>query len=163
MFRIPFTTRHVSRVIVGFAGLTGLFFTLTFFLSASTLTVLLNGVFIGTIIAIVITYWVMICNAFLGVGHYDRVRQMILGLALCWISIILTTSIGIQIRIVGMESNSTYLIAASRYIAIVAAVLQVSAPDFGLGLFHGRERKALWVGLTIGAVIGLGLIFAQGT
>lgn len=163
MWRIPFTTYRASRVVISATGLLALFFALCFFVSASTLTVLLNGVFVGTLIAIFVTYWTLIWNAFLGVGYYDRVRQMILGFALCWIALILSVLVGINIRVSGGAINSNYFIAASRYAAIIAAMLQVSAPDFGYGWFYGKERKALWVGIAIGSVAGLGLILAQGT
>lgn len=161
MLRIPFTARRISRVVVGAVALTALFLILAFLLSASTLTVLLNGIFIGTLVAIIVTYWELIWQATLGINPYDRVRQMILGFALCWVAIILSVLIGIQFRMRGIDVNSTYLMAASRYASIIAAVLQVSAPDFGLGWFHGRERKALWSGIFIGSLIGLGTILAQ--
>lgn len=162
MLRIPFTTRRISRVIIGAVVLTGVFLALCLLLSASTLTILLNGVFVGTLVGIFITYWALIWNAIRGVDHYDRVRQMILGFALCWIAVVLSVLVGINIRINGDPINSNYLIAASRYAAIIAAILQVSAPDFGYGWFYGRERKTLWAGAVIGSVVGLALILAQG-
>lgn len=161
MWRIPLSSRRVSRVTIGSVGLLSLFFGLCFFIKASTLTILLNGIFIGTLTAIFITYWSLIWDAFKGVGYYDRVRQMILGFTLCWIAVVLSVLVGINIRIQGGSINSNYFIAASRYAAIIAAILQVSAPDFGLGFFYGLERKALWVGALIGAIVGVVLILAQ--
>jgi hypothetical protein len=38
--------------------------------------------------------------------------------------------------------------------------LQITAPN-GLGLFHGRDRKALWLGFVLGLITAVGTIIFQ--
>jgi hypothetical protein len=40
-------------------------------------------------------------------------------------------------------------------------MLQVTAPDFGLGLFHGRDRRVLWASVTIGLLVAIVTITLQ--
>ncbi len=161
MMRIPVINRPVSRVVVFAVAAVAGFGVLAFFVPAEKLTVLMNGVFAGTIAALAVAYWKLIWNATLGIRPYDRVRQMTLGFALSWVAILLGVYMSIYYRVKGIDTNASYLVAFTRYIASIAAVLQVSAPDFGLGLFHGRERKTLWTGIGVGLVVAITMILAQ--
>jgi hypothetical protein len=53
------------------------------------------------------------------------------------------------------------LTADVRYLCILAAILQITAPDFGLGLFHGRDRKTQWLGFVLGLTTAVGTIIFQ--
>lgn len=121
----------------------------------------LNGVFLGTATAVVIAYGPLLWNAILGVSEYDRVRQMTIGFALCWIAYGVTVAASIYIRSAGGSSSSLLIVAAGRFIAIIAAAMQVTAPDFGLGLFYGRDRKVLFLGSGAGLVVAVIAIYAQ--
>jgi hypothetical protein len=140
---------------------------LVFWLMASLipldpLIVILNGVYAGCMAAVAVAYWKLLVNAVLGVRPYDRVRQMTISFVLCWIALSGSVFISIYFRSAGMPpSNATLMTAAFRVVAIVAAVLQVTAPDFGLGIFHGRERKTLWTGLLVGLIVALFVAYAQ--
>lgn len=156
-----FNFRPVNRVIAAIVAASALFTLLVAFIPMPRLIVILNGGLAGTMGAVVVAYWRLLWNAVLGIRPYDRVRQMTLGFAMCWAAYILVVMISVYLRSSGAEINSSALTAASRYVAIIAAVLQVSAPDFGLGLFHGRDRKVLLTSVVVGFVVAIVITFAQ--
>lgn len=158
---MPYPIHPLNRVIMATILAVAVFALLAFLAPVSELVVVLNGVFAGTMAAVTVAYWRLMWNAVLGIRPYDRVRQMTLGFALCWLAYILGVAISIYFRSAGVDVNSSLLTAASRYVAIIAAVLQVTAPDFGLGLFHGRDRKVLATGVIIGFIVAVAVIFGQ--
>ena len=156
-----FNFRPVNRVVLAIVAAATLFAALLVVLPLPRFIVILNGVFAGTMAAIVVAYWRLLWNAVLGIRPYDRVRQMTLGFALCWMAYVLGVMVSVYLRSAGAEINTSVLTAASRYVAIIAAMLQVSAPDFGLGLFHGRDRKVLFTSVLVGAVVAVAIMLAQ--
>lgn len=156
-----FNFRPVNRVVIAIVAAAALFAALLAVLPLTSFIVILNGIFAGTMAAVVVAYWRLLWNAVLGIRPYDRVRQMTLGFALCWTAYVLGVMVSIYLRSAGAEINTSVLTAASRYVAIIAAMLQVSAPDFGLGLFHGRDRKVLFTSVLVGAVVAIVIMFAQ--
>ena len=156
---MPFIYRPLNRVILSSIAAVVLFFILYALVPISELIMVLNGIFAGTVAAISVAYWRLLWNAVLGIRPYDRVRQMTLGFALCWAAYLLGVAISIYFRSAGIDVNSSLLTAASRYVAIIAAMLQVTAPDFGLGLFHGRDRKVLATGIFVGLIVAMVVIF----
>lgn len=151
----------INRVIVGTLLLTVIFFGAILSLPVDDVIIILNGLFFGTAAAILVAYGQLLWNAVLGVRPYDRVRQMTLGFFLCWVAYGLVVASSFYFRASGVDVNSSYLTAASRYAAVVAAVLQVTAPDFGLGIFHGRDRKVLYTGVGVGLAVAVLSIYAQ--
>lgn len=158
---MPFIYRPLNRVILSIVAAAALFAALSTVMPLSEMITLFNGIFAGTVAAITVAYWRLLLNAVLGIRPYDRVRQMTLGFALCWLACILGVAISIYFRSAGVDVNSSLLTAASRYVAIIAAILQVTAPDFGRGLFHGRDRKVLATGVAVGMIVAVFMIFAQ--
>lgn len=138
-----------------------LFALLAFLLPLKTLIVLLNGVFVGAAVSVLVAYRKLFWNSILGVLPYDRVRQMALGFALCWTAYVISVLASIYVRSTGGDPASLMIVAAGRYIAIIAAVLQITAPDFGLGLFHGRDRKMLFLSLGLGLFTAVVAIVVQ--
>jgi hypothetical protein len=142
-------------ILVSFAGL---YFTFP----PQTLSVLLNGLFAGAMTAIGVTYYKLLWDAWFNPDDFNRVRQMTLTIGGQWvvISLFITTSI---------YTNSgnfpvSYFVASlfARYLATVVAVFQVTAPDYGDGLFYGADRKFLWLGLIVGTLVGVGVVIYQG-
>jgi hypothetical protein len=131
------------------------------FVPLNHLVQLTNGLFLGSMAAIVVAYGQLIWNAILGVKPYDRVRQMTLGFALCWLAYGLSVVASVYLRSTDAVVTSTYLTVCHRLIAIVAAILQVTAPDFGLGIFHGRDRKMLWASGSVGLAVAAFVTYAQ--
>jgi hypothetical protein len=151
----------LNRVIQVGVLLVALFGCLVLFVHLDNLIVILNGVFMGSMAAIIVAYWRLLLNAALGIFPFNRVRQMTLGFFLCWVAYNVGVLTSIYFRSRGVEVNSSILTAGGRYVAVIAAVLQVTAPDFGLGLFHGRERQTLWTGGMLGLLIAILAIAAQ--
>lgn len=147
------TVKPANRVMLAAILLSVGFIGLATILPLGSLIIVLNAAFAGSAAALVVAYWTLLKNAVLGVSPYSRVRQMTLGFALCWVAYTLTVSFSIYARSSGFDVNSSYVTATSRYIAIIAAILQVTSPDFGLGIFHGRDRKMLWTCLAIGLAV----------
>lgn len=139
-----------NRVIFAALALTLWFIVLRTWLGPERVIVLLNGLFAGSMVAIVVAYHKLIWFALLGRGEYNRVRQMTLGFAVGWGAICIGVANSIMLRASGEAIPTSELTAVARYLAIIAAMLQVTAPDFGLGLFHGRDRRVLWTGATLG-------------
>ena len=156
-----FNFRPVNRVVIAILAASALFALLVAFIPTPRLIVILNGIFAGTMGAVFVAYWRLLWNAVLGIRPYDRVRQMTLGFALCWTAYVLGVMVSIYLRSAGAEINTSVLTAASRYVAIIAAMLQVSAPDFGLGLFHGRDRKVLPASVGVGLLVVVFIMLAQ--
>lgn len=151
----------INRVLVGSFLLVLVFFVVVATLPLDDVIIVLNGLFFGTAAAILVAYGRLLWNAILGIRPYDRVRQMTLGFFLCWVAYGLVVAASFYLRASGTDVNSTYLTAASRYAAVVAAVLQVTAPDFGLGIFHGRDRKVLYTSVAIGLAVAVASVYAQ--
>ena len=158
---MPYPIRPLNRVIMATILAIALFVALSATTPLSEMIILFNGIFAGTMAAVTVAYWRLLLNAVIGIRPYDRVRQMTLGFALCWLAYVLGAAASIYFRSSGIDVNSSPLTAASRYVAIIAAVLQVTAPDFGLGLFHGRDRKVLVTGVTVGMIVAVFVVFAQ--
>lgn len=123
--------------------------------------VMLNGIYFGSIIGIVVTYWGLIKATIIGAPPFDRARQYALGVFAIWLAYTATVFISIISRAAGDDVTPYYIVAASRYVAIIAAWLQVTAPDFGDGFLFGRDRKILWSAVTISIIISIFIIFAQ--
>ena len=158
---MPYPIRPLNRVIMATILAIALFAALSATTPVSEMIILFNGIFAGTMAAITVAYWRLLLNAVIGIRPYDRVRQMTLGFALCWLAYVLGAAASIYFRSSGIDVNSSPLTAASLYVAIIAAVLQVTAPDFGLGLFHGRDRKVLATGIFVGLIVAMVVIFSR--
>lgn len=151
-----------SRVFGGAVASAIVFWVLIHTVPLDTLIAAFNGVFFGCMAAVLVAFGPLLWNTLRGGGPYDRVRQMTLGWFLCWVAYVISSYTSVYSRSIGypppMPSTLTLI---SRYVAVLAAILQVTAPDFGLGIFHGRDRKTLWTGFSIGLVVALFLFYAQ--
>ena len=154
------TKHNLSRVllfaILAIAGFVGLYI----FMDLGTLVALLNGVFIGTVAAVCVTYRRLLWHSLTGAKQYDRVEQMTLGLLLCWISYCVAAARTVQFHSAEVTHNAA-LLAVSRYVAIIAAVLQVTALDFGVGSPHSYSRNAAWAGLAVGVAVSAVVMWLQ--
>jgi hypothetical protein len=150
-----------NRVAVGGFGLAALFCGLVGYSDLETLIIVLNGVFSGCMVAIVVAYHRLIIGAALGIGEYNRVRQMTMGFAAIWIAVCLSTASSIYARSEGAALTAPIMTAGVRFLYILAATLQITAPDFGLGLFHGRDRKTLWLGFVLGMITAVCTVVFQ--
>lgn len=152
----------ISRVVIASIVIIAGFIILYNIFTPANLIILLNGLFVGSLVSIAIAYHELVWMAIRGDGIYDRIRQMTLGFAVQWLVIIIGASTSIYIRMADLPTTTFTMVALSRYLAIVAAILQVTAPDFGLGLFHGRDRKVLTASVITGLIVSFAVIVAQG-
>lgn len=145
----------VLAILVSFAGL---YFTF----SPVILNVLLNALFAGAMTAIGVTYYKLLWDAWFSPDDFNRVRQMTLTIGGQWvvISLFIWTSIYVN----SGNYPTTFVISSlfARYLATLVAVFQVTAPDYGDGLFYGADRKFLGLGLTVGIIVGIGVVLYQG-
>lgn len=144
-------------VIAGIALYTP-FHLMTLVLDPAQLIITMNSLYFGVLLAVVVTYWQLAVNAFLGIKEYSAVRQLTLGLMLSWVAYTMSVFVSFYYRSTGVDTPASYLTALHRWVIIIAGILQVTAPDFGLGLFHGRDRKILWFsglsGLSLASIAG---------
>lgn len=131
----------------------------------NSLIVLLNGVLGGAMIAAAIAYRkLFIVSLFAKEPPFDRVSQFAIAVILLLASIGLFVAASTQIRITGgLLSTPSSTSVAARYVATVAVVLLVAAPDFGFPVIYGRDRKALALVTSIGFICAVVLVWAQAT
>jgi hypothetical protein len=139
----------------------GLYAILRGILSTEELIILLNGLFAGAITGVAVAYGPLIWYAVLGRQPYDRVWQMTLGFAILWLAVCVGVANSVFFRATGADIPYSELTPIARYLAIVAACVQVTAPDFGLGIFHGRDRKVLWTATALGLLVAVVVIAMQ--
>ncbi len=149
-------------VIAAVAGLV-IFLALYAAVPIRPLLILMNGLFVGAMVGLAVTYGQLIWNAVLGVRPYDRVQQMALGMAVHWISTALLVGSSIFLVAFDAGQETTFGGLLGRYLAVVAAALKATAPDLGFGIFHGRDRKLLFAGLALGALSAGAVILLQQT
>lgn len=152
-----------SRVILLIAALSAVFCIALWALRIDKLIIVLNGLFIGTSVAIAIAYWRLFWDALIDGNPFNRARQMTWSFFAAYLAILFGALGSIYTRSYDLPTQSTLMLAIGRYLAIVAAVGQVTAPDFGLGLFYGLDRKVLVGAILFGLVVAVILIWMQGT
>lgn len=152
-----------NRVLLGGVVLLSLMWAALTALPIERLLVLLNGVLAGCMAAILVAYGRLMWNTVV-TGYderYDRVRQMTLGFFLCWMTVGTSLLASIYVRASDLPVPTLTIVCIGRFLAITAAVLQVTAPDFGLGIFHGRDRKVLSASVGIGLLVAILVIYGQ--
>lgn len=154
-------TFPLSRVILATFGIVGLFAIIFNSFSPSNLIVLLNGLFVGSLVAIAVAYKELLWEALVGDGHYDRYRQMTLSIFMQWVVIGIGVGTSIFIKVTDLPTTAYTAVAFARYLATVAAVLQITSPDLGQGLWYGRDRKVLLISFGFGISVAVGVIFLQ--
>lgn len=156
-----FINRVINDPLLAALMATLIFVLLFISMPLRSLIMVLNGMFFGSMAAVVVAFWSLIVNTVNGQRPYDRVRQMTLSFLLQWVAYIGSAYGSVYVRSGGLVVVDLTSTAIFRYIAICAAVMQVTAPDFGLGIFHGRDRKTLWTSLIVGLVVAFAVIFIQ--
>lgn len=151
----------LKRLVAASVAGAALFAILSWLIPVGSLILILNGAFAGCLVALAVAFWKLVWDAALGKHPYNRVRQMTFGFFLAWVAYALTVYTSVYFRASSIEVTPALTTAAGRYVAIWAAILQATAPDFGLGLFHGRDRKTLWTGLSLGIAVAIGVVLAQ--
>lgn len=153
-----FRSRLTTHILVGGFG----FAVLALVFNLNSLIVMLNGLFGGSIACLLVAFGPLIYSMVRGVEPATRAQELAFGFFALWVAYVLAVYVSVWTRSIGEPTtNPSYISALSRYIAVYAAVRQVTAPDYGLGLLHGRDRKLLWISLLVGVVVALALWVIQ--
>lgn len=132
-------------------------------LPAPASIVVLNGVFAAATVSVFWGYAPLFFDVLRNWRAYDRVAHYVLGVFVLWGAVIVGASNSIFLRatLQPEEIPTTVLTALARFLAILAAVIQVTAPDFGEGILYGRDRRRLWTGVLIGLAAGIVVLYLQ--
>lgn len=150
-----------SRVIVAGIAAAAIYVALRYTLGLDNFIVILNGAFIGAGITYIVAFSDILRDAVFGHGPYDRVRQMALGMLIVWAAVAVAIVGSIWGRATGIVIQSSELTPIARYLSILGGMVQITAPDYGLGVLYGRDRKLLLLSFAAGIVVAIALIMAQ--
>lgn len=121
-----------------------------------------NGVFIGTMLSVTVAYGPLFWKAMVGdQSVHPDARQLAIGYFMAWAAYGMVVVASAYIRMADLSPTPLLLTAISRYIAIAAAITQITAADYGKGLFYGRDRKVLWYAGGVGLVAAVAVTIAQ--
>lgn len=152
-----------NRVLLLVAILAAIYCIALWTLGVKNLIVVENSLFIGTSVTLAIAYWRLFWDAVVDPNPFNRARQMTWAFFIAYIALLCGASGSIQAMASGEPTTTTFTISVGRYLAIVAGIGQVTAPDFGHGIFYGLDRKVLTGAILIGVVVSVILIWLQGT
>lgn len=152
-----------SRVLLFGSGLAAVFLVALWALGIANLILLENSLFIGTSVTLAIAYWRLFLDAIVDPNPFNRARWMTWAFFIAYLALLCGASGSIQAMATDEPTTTTFTIAVGRYLAIVAGIGQVTAPDFGRGIFFGIDRKVLTGAILLGIVVSVVLIWVQGT
>lgn len=149
-----------------FAVAVAVFVALAKLLPLDNLIVLLNGAFIGTMIAVSVAYGRLYYDAYrdntrFGRTMPDDVRRMVLSLLGGWLAYGIVVGSSFYVRAADEAHTSMIATALSRYIAVLAAIGQVTAPSFGERVFATHDSRVLWIAVSAGVVSAAVSIYLQ--
>lgn len=149
--------------------LLALFILLTTFVPRIALMTILNGIFLGVVVAVVIVYtplvWVTIRKR-----KFDRVAQLSLGIGLMWLSVAGNRLYWIVWHSYGMpdEWRSNPFLTACVFVSIIGGCLFVTAPGYPPEgslepvEFWGHNRNLLLFFGVLGGLLTFGLSLYTG-
>jgi hypothetical protein len=150
-----------NRRFLYLCGLLAVFFALASVMPTDTLIVVLNGVYIGAMFGIAVCFGGMILDAMTGKEEYDDVSQMVTSMFGTWVALSIAFGVSAYLRAADMSSSSLLASAFARYVGILSAVGQITAPTLGERFFAGRDRKVLWASLFVGLGTAVAVTAAQ--
>lgn len=127
----------------------------------NTFIAVLNGAFIGALLAIAVTYSRVVRSWLFGDAPSDSVSMFGLFFVLTWAIVGMFVINGIYIRSADLPYTSLLTTAIGRYALIVCVWGMIAALDYGQGWLYGRDRKLLYAGIGVGVGAALVLIYAQ--
>jgi hypothetical protein len=158
MFKNPANNAIWSIIVGSLAGL----LTITIFpYDFKNVITVLNGLYVGSMFGIIFAYWRLIIATIVGHPPFDRARQYALSVFILWGALNCFIFGSVWSKSAGVDTHVYFYSIVGRYGGILAAWLQVTAPGFGEGFFHGRDRKVLWIAVAISTAVSAFLIFAQ--
>lgn len=156
--------RLTARKLLWFAALATAFLAALFVVvPTGVLTEVLNGVFLGLFGAVCVVFAPLFFRA-VRAKDFDRVSQLTIGIALSLNSLLISRGLSVAARS-GMDVNmlrDSPFVALAAYLAILGAVLHVTAP----GMVERRfvhHRRLLLAAFAVGAAIATATILLQRT
>lgn len=154
---------NINGAVVYAAFLAWLFSIIYHVTDKARLIVVMNAFVFGAIISLVITYAQYIYYAIASDDQWNRARQFGISTAILWASVLVVVAASV-IRHSGSAydiSSTNFLDYLFRYLVIIAATMQVFAPDYGERLFYSKERQSLILGSVAGICVAIFLIVMQ--
>lgn len=162
--RTIFESNYTAFFVVNAAFL----FALLTFVPLDLLITSLNGVFVGTMLAISVAYGGLFWDAFWNEKRFGKpldadVRQFAIAFLGGWFAYGLTVYGSVYVRASDLPAAALTTTVIGRYVAIVAAVAQITAPNYGRGMWYGRDNKFLWPAMVIGLAAAILVFVLQET
>ena len=157
-------SRIVKQLIVPDLLMSGaIFYVLFAGLKPDTLIMTLNGLFVGTMLSITVSYGTILFPAIFGFKPYDDVRVLSIGIFGGWLAYGIVVYSSIYVRASDLPTTTLAISAFGRWVAINSAVIQIVAPDFNVSksFVYGRDRKLLTLGLVIGVIAAIVVYWLQ--
>lgn len=155
------------KVIVGALGLGGLYASLASVLPVLAFVDLLNGIFVGVLVAVIAVYFPVIISSLKRPG-FDRTAQLALGIGCIWLSLAIARVYSAWLFASGKNGGflTSNVGGFAIFIAIIGGALHITAPGYPAEkdttplpvAFAGRNR---WVLLVSGIVGGLFALFLR--
>lgn len=154
-----------NEPLIGGLVIACLYLAIAYFVRPARMIELLNGAYIGVVVTVVLVYWRTGVAAILGVGRYGRVQRFALGCALQWLAF--TMLRGLSAFMLSFDNmgwiRESHLVAIPVLMAVVAGVMQVTAPGMGPDpedldqspsqFVHGRDGPMLLLAVTLGLIV----------
>lgn len=151
-----------NRLIVPYTLLSvAAFLVLSWRLPPDKLIVTMNSLFIGSMVAITVAYGRIIINSVRGRMSYPDVQQLVIGILMSAGAYGITVMSSVYVRANDMPATTLFITAFGRWLAINGTIIQITAPDYGEGLFFGRDRQLLWFSLATGAAFAIATFIIQ--
>jgi hypothetical protein len=137
-----------------------LFFSIVAYFTPRVLfTSVLNGVFLGVFVAVAIVYTPLIW-ASIGKGRLDRVSQLVIGIALLWVSVAGQRIYWLVWQANGLPQSWQFnqLLSGLILLSIIGGGLFVTAPGFpandidAAGVWGSNRKLLLWLGALGGLI-----------
>lgn len=155
--------RKAGGVALEALALSGFYAILAATIDVSMLIQILNGVFVGVVVAVTPPYWQLIWEQVSIAKPYDREHQFTLGISLLWAGAIMNRLISIGARTIQGDValiSDTQFTAATIYVLIIAGLLQITAISQS-DPYTSRDRTFLIRSAVAGAIVAVVLILAQ--
>lgn len=155
--------RLTARKLLSYSFLAAVvYLLLTFLLPSALLVQILNGIFVGLVVAVTIVFFPLVWRA-ITQRAFDDVAQLTIGICLTWASLVISRSTNIfgQVTNTGGGLANSAPVAFATYLAILGAVLHITAP----GMVESKlvyNRGILAFALAVGVVLSCLTILVQG-
>lgn len=131
-------------------------------LPSAHLVMVLNGALAGATVGVGMVYRRLIVEAVRGTDLSPGVAAYVVSVALLWLATLVGVFNSLALRVIfDIPIPTTALTIVMRIVALIAAVLQVAAPNLTSGAFFHRDTRVLLRALAVGGIVSLLIYVAQ--